>query len=165
MDSVEPSFDHILHEYQHKVYRLALGILNDPALAEDAAQEAFVRIWKGLTSFRGESAIGTWIYAITRNTALNLLETRRVSERRVAAAEPRAAPRPSRATLDVDALMAQLPERYSQVIRLFYLEEKSYEEVAKMLDLPLGTVKTFLHRARKELASAAAGSSTLKGGS
>src|SRR5664279_1694274 len=110
MVSVDSSFDRIVVEYQHKVYRFALSILNDAALAEDAAQESFVRIWKGLPSFRGRSAIGTWIYSITRNTSLNMLESRRVPR---ASGEGFATPRPSRATIDVEALLEQLPDRYS----------------------------------------------------
>ncbi|MCX6623497.1 MAG: sigma-70 family RNA polymerase sigma factor [Acidobacteria bacterium] len=161
---MEPSFDRIVIEYQHKVYRLALSILNDQALAEDAAQESFVRIWRGLPSFRGQSALGTWIYSITRNTSLNILESRRAALRLPDDAGNCTTPRPARATVDVEALLAQLPARYAQVIRLYYLEEKSYEEVSSMLDLPLGTVKTFLHRARRELAAAALAGSTVKEG-
>jgi len=56
--------------------------------------------------------------------------------------------------IDLPLLLAQLPEKYRQVVVLFYMEERSYEEVARMLDLPMGTVKTYLHRARKELAVA-----------
>lgn len=70
---------------------------------------------------------------------------------------------PARAGFDVSALVAQLPPRQAQVIRLYYMQERSYEEVALLLDMPMGTVKTLLHRARKELATALA-HSTVKGG-
>jgi RNA polymerase sigma-70 factor (ECF subfamily) len=166
------AFDLVVEHYQHRVYRLALAILGDPAAAQDAAQEAFLRIWKGLKGFCGQSALSTWIYAVARNTAL--------TERKSAAARPtlpldeavagavtsggRAkAEAPSRAGFDVAALVAQLRPQYQQAIRLYYMEENSYEEVSRMLDIPLGTVKTLLHRARLELVAALARSTVREG--
>jgi RNA polymerase sigma-70 factor (ECF subfamily) len=166
------AFDLIVPLYQDRVYRLSLAILGDSGLAEDAAQEAFLRIWKGLTGFRAQSALSTWIYSIARNTALTALQSA-VGRRTLSMEEPsiRAAAEdgrqeseaPARAGFDVAAMVAQLPPRQAQVIRLYYMQEKSYEEVALLLDIPMGTVKTLLHRARKELASALA-HSTVKGG-
>jgi RNA polymerase sigma-70 factor (ECF subfamily) len=151
---MEESFDNIVSSYQDKVYRLDLAMLGDPALAEDAAQESFLRIWKGMKGFRGQSALSTWIYAVTRNVCRDALARR---PRPVPVPEESfATPAPARATIDLEALLAAIPERYAQVVRLFYLEENSYEEVSTMLDLPLGTVKTFLHRARKQLLALAA---------
>ncbi len=157
--NLNAAFDLVVEHYQHRVYRLALAILGDPAAAQDAAQEAFLRIWKGLEGFRGQSALSTWIYTITRNTALT--ERQSAAARRTmplddAPAGALAAGRadsqaPSRAGFDVAALVSQLRPQYQQVIRLYYLEENSYEEVSHMLDIPLGTVKTLLHRARIEL--------------
>ena len=68
--NLNAAFDLVVEHYQHRVYRLALAILGDPAAAQDAAQEAFLRIWKGLKGFRGQSALSTWIYTIARNAAL-----------------------------------------------------------------------------------------------
>jgi len=167
------ALDRIVALYQDKVYRLSLAILGDAALAEDAAQEAFLRIWKGLPSFRAQSSLSTWIYSIARNTALTALQSASSHAAfsleepaiRIAAEDhSHAVPAPARAGLDIAALVARLPARYGQVVRLYYLEEQSYEEVARMLGIPLGTVKTLLHRARKELAAAAV-QSTVKGGS
>jgi RNA polymerase sigma-70 factor, ECF subfamily len=166
------AFDLIVPFYQDRVYRLSLAILADPGLAEDAAQESFLRIWKGLDGFREQSTLSTWIYAIARNTALSALQaassrrTRSLEEPGIRiAAEDRqqAATAPSRAGFDITAMVDQLPSRFGQVIRLYYMEDKSYDEVSKLLDIPMGTVKTLLHRARKELATALA-QSTVKGG-
>ena len=66
----QEAFDLLLPEYQNKVFRLAYAMLGDAALAEDTAQEVFVRIWKALAGYRGQSLLSTWIYAITRNTCL-----------------------------------------------------------------------------------------------
>src|SRR5580693_1796363 len=64
------AFERLLDEYRDKVFRLACSILGDEAAAEDAAQEVFLRIWKALPDFRGDSSVSTWIYAIARNTCL-----------------------------------------------------------------------------------------------
>lgn len=170
--NLNAAFDLVVEHYQHRVYRLALAILGDPAAAQDAAQEAFLRIWKGLKGFRGQSALSTWIFAVTRNTAL--------TERQSAALRPtlplddalagalirdgRAQPKaPARAGFDITALVSELRPQYQQVIRLYYLEENSYEEVSRMLDIPLGTVKTLLHRARLELVALLAPSTVREG--
>jgi RNA polymerase sigma-70 factor (ECF subfamily) len=158
--NLSAAFDLLVEHYQHRVYRLALAILGDPAAAQDAAQETFLRIWKGLKGFRGQSALSTWIYTITRNTALT--ERQSAAARRtlplddapagsLAHGGPAQSNAPTRSGFDVAALVSQLRPQYQQVIRLYYLEENSYEEVSRMLDIPLGTVKTLLHRARIEL--------------
>ena len=166
------AFDLLVEHYQHRVYRLALAILGDPAAAQDAAQEAFLRIWKGLQGFRGQAALSTWIYAIARNTALT--ERKSVAARHtlpldeavagaVAAGGRAESKAPARAGFDVAALVGRLRPQYRQVIRLYYMEENSYEEVSRMLDIPLGTVKTLLHRARIELVAAVAQSTVREG--
>ncbi|MGD0577851.1 MAG: RNA polymerase sigma factor [Bryobacteraceae bacterium] len=162
------AFDLVVEHYQHRVYRLALAILGDPAAAQDAAQEAFLRIWKGLGGFRGQSALSTWIYAIARNTALTERKSAAMRptlplDNAVAAGGRVASTAPSRAGFDVAALVSRLRPQYQQVIRLYYMEENSYEEVARMLDIPLGTVKTLLHRARIELVAALARSTVREG--
>lgn len=164
------AFDGLLPEFQNKVFRLAYAMLGDAALAEDMAQEVFIRIWKALPGFRGQSALSTWIYAITRNTCLTALKkgaAKRESsleEPNVARAAEEAGVPPARhAEIDVLRFLDQLPERHRQVLRLYYMEEKSYEEVASLLEWPMGTVKTYLHRARKELAEAVARSKIEKG--
>ena len=158
----DQQFESVLATYQDRVYRLCYAMLGDRAAAEETAQEVFLRIWKALAGYRGEAALSTWIYAITRNTCLTALKAR--ASRRgisleipgVRAAAERAAsgpPVPDRQP-DILRFVGELPANYRQVVLLFYLEERSYEEVATMLNLPLGTVKTWLHRARTQLAAA-----------
>jgi RNA polymerase sigma-70 factor, ECF subfamily len=141
-------FRSILAQYQDKVFHLACSMLGDQAQAEDAAQETFVRVWRGLGKFRGESSISTWIFTIARRTCLDALKARRrtVSLERVVEK-----PRFERDGLDVEALLQELPERGREAVILFYLEDRSYEEVARTLDVPMGTVKTLLFRARKQM--------------
>jgi RNA polymerase sigma-70 factor (ECF subfamily) len=164
------AFDRLLPEFQNKVFRLAYALLGDAALAEDIAQEVFVRVWKALPGFRRQSSLSTWIYAITRNACLTALKAAgskkesSIQEPGVARAAEEAAMTPSpHAEIDVLRFFEELPEKHRQVLRLYYLEEKSYEEVSRLLDWPMGTVKTYLHRARKELAEAVMRSKIQKG--
>lgn len=168
---MEEEFERIVREYRDKVFRLALSMLGDRAAAEEAAQETLVRVWKGLGGFRAESSLSTWIYSIARNTCLTALARGRLRVASIDDAAPRreverrtaagwfAAERP-----DAAELLERLPAKYRQVAALFYMQEKSYDEVADMLGLPVGTVKTYLFRARKMLAEDLARERVRKGG-
>ena len=151
------AFDLLVDRYQDKVFHLALGLMRDWDAAEDMTQEIFIRVWKGLAGYTGAASLSTWIYTIGRNACLTELKRRASSPKVCAEASvlERAAaaqvPGPDEGTIDVRALLGRLPERYRRAMTLYYLEEKSYQEVAEMLGIPLGTVKTFLHRAKKEL--------------
>lgn len=159
------AFELLLDRYQHKVFRLAYSMLGDEASAEEMAQDTFLRIWKALPYYRGDASLSTWTYAITRNCCVTLRKklgerpTVSIEEPGVkASVDSRLASKPERlqSLPDFALLLAQLSPPYREALRLFYLEEKSYEEVAAMLGLPLGTVKTHLHRARKQLAGSLA---------
>ncbi len=139
----------LVRDYKHKVFRLAFSILGDEGAAEDAAQEVFVKVWRGLPDYRGECAIATWIYAITRNTCLTM---KRREAGRARQMETPASVAHGGEALEVRQAIDLLPDEYRHVLRLFYFEDRSYEETAAMLGVPLGTLKTRLHRARKELA-------------
>jgi RNA polymerase sigma-70 factor, ECF subfamily len=149
----------IIAQYQDKVYRLSLGMLGDAGHAEDAAQETFVKIWKGLPKFRGESSLSTWVFSIARNTCLDALKSRR---KLVSIDEVVEKHRFAREPVDIESILHELPPHYREVMLLFYVQEKSYEEVARTLVLPMGTVKTYLHRARKQLIGQMAGSNMEK---
>lgn len=155
------AFEALLPRYRDRVFRLSLSILRDGSAAEDAAQDVFVRLWRALPGYNGSAALSTWIYAITRNTCISLLRKRRPQ---VSLDEPLfgdddesgglqlAAPeQDDSAVASVEKLLNRLPERYRQAVVLFYMEDKSYEQTAAALQLPLGTVKALLHRARKRL--------------
>jgi RNA polymerase sigma-70 factor (ECF subfamily) len=147
------AFEALLTAYQDKVFRLCYSMLGDRAQAEDAAQESFLRIWKSMERYRGDAALGTWIFSVTRNVSLTAI-SRRAARRSAPIEEAeRAAPQAPSKERDMMRLVAQLPENYRAVVMLFYMEERSYEEVARMLALPVGTVKTHLHRARQQLAN------------
>ncbi len=167
---MEAAFERIVREYQDRIFRLALSMLGDHAAAEEAAQDALLRIWKGLGGFRAEAKLSTWVYAVTRNACLTALGRR--GPRAVSLEEPATRREAEARSCDwvrgrspeVADLLEQLPSRYRQVAMLFYMQEKSYDEVARMLGLPVGTVKTYLFRARKTLAEAMTRERTPKGG-
>lgn len=156
------AFEHLLEVYQERVFRLAVSMLRDETAAEDVTQDILLKVWKALPGFQGTAALSTWLYAIARNTCLTELK-RRSRRPTVSLDAPESGglgeSLPALQTtgpevgaeLDVQALLARLPEKYRRVVTLFYLEQKSYEQVAAVLGLPLGTVKTFLFRARKSL--------------
>ena len=156
------AFELLLERFKDKVFRLAFSMMRNETQAEDVAQDVFVRIWKALPGYHGGASLSTWIYTITRNTCLTELKKRAIRptvslhdpEMEATAdtiASLQSADPDAGAGMDVEALLAKLPEKYRQVITLFYLEQKAYEEVAMMLGIPLGTVKTLIFRAKKEL--------------
>ena len=155
------AFDLIVPEYKDRVFRLAWTLLRDRAAAEDATQETLVRVWKALPGFDGRAQLGTWIYAITRNTCLMELRKRRLTvsfddpdshEAQAAAASIATGPAGDPELGNLLRLVETLPANQQEAVRLFYLEDRSYEAVAEVLGMPLGTVKNLLFRARKKLA-------------
>ena len=152
----------LLPAFRRKVFGLAYSFLRDREAAEDVTQEVFIKVWRALPRYDGRASMSTWIYTIARNASLSALRSRRpqssLSDAEVMEAVEGVDPAPS-ADAGVDRaailrLVEQLPTRQRQVIMLFYMEEQSHEEVAAMLAMPVGTVKTLLHRARARLSAA-----------
>jgi RNA polymerase sigma-70 factor (ECF subfamily) len=149
----------LLPRYRDKVFRLTFSMLRDRAWAEDTTQDIFLRVWRALPGFAGQSQLSTWIYAISKNACLSELRKRRPTvsldldddEYRPEIAGLAAPDADDSATVSVTQLLDKLPVRYRQAVTLFYMEDKSYEQTAASLGLPLGTVKALLHRARKRL--------------
>lgn len=159
----DEAFERVLATYRRRVHALAYGILRDRDAAEDVAQDVFVRLWKVLPRYDGRAQLSTWIYAITRNASISALRKRRpedsLSEPAVLEdVETRLAAPPAAHDERADAallrLVDELPEKQRLAVTLYYLEERSVEEVAAMLAMPANTVKTHLHRARARLATA-----------
>jgi len=154
----ERAFDAVLQQYEGKVYRLCCALLRDRALAEDTAQESLLRVWKALDAYDGRASVSSWIYAITRNRCLTVLERRRamdsLSDSEVEAEMERGGAceddTGERAGL-LRELVDLLPERLRRTVLLYYFEDRSTSEVALMLGCPEGTVKTHLFRARAAL--------------
>lgn len=147
------AFEQLLNRYEAKVFRLALALLRDAARAEDATQETFLKLWRALPDYDARASPGTWLYTIARNTCLSAF--RSDSYRKTlpldAISEPAAPARPLLADMEVERCLERLPEVQRTVITLFYLQERRVDEVARMLGIPEGTVKSHLHRARLAL--------------
>jgi len=156
----QAAFERLVPAYRRRVFGLAYSILRDRAAAEDLAQEVFVKLWQALPRYDGRARLSTWIYAITRNAAVSALRARRrsvsmsdaavLAEVEGIAAAPAAEPEDAALHREVEAL----PEKQRQAITLYYLDQRTVEEVAEMMGLPANTVKTHLHRARARLAGA-----------
>jgi RNA polymerase sigma-70 factor (ECF subfamily) len=153
------AFALLLPRYRDKIFRLSFSMLRNRAMAEDTTQDIFLRVWRALPGYAAQAALSTWIYAISKNACLSELRKRRPvvsldedeNEYDAEVAALGSADADDSATVSVTQLLDQLPERYRQAVILFYMEDKSYEQTAASLGLPLGTVKALLHRARKRL--------------
>ena len=148
------------------VYNLALRLVDQPQEAEDLAQEAFIRAWRGLPRFRAEAQFRTWLYRIVTNLCYNRLPRLRAElaslppEESVQLAD--SDPGIERQLVNADLLaaletaIAALPPAYRLLITLRHLQGMRYEEIAAAADMPLGTVKTGLFRGRRLLREALA---------
>jgi RNA polymerase sigma-70 factor (ECF subfamily) len=159
------AFAGLVGQHQQFVYNLALRALGDPHEAEDAAQDAFVRAWLALPNFRGQAQFRTWLYRIVTNVCYNRLP--RLRREMAAIGDDHAeeipdddSPLPGQAVevhqrqTYLHRQIDSLPESYKILVTLRYQQEMSYEEIANVLSLPLGTVKTGLFRAKAQLREA-----------
>lgn len=152
------AFAELVRRHQGKVRGLLLRLTNNGTLADDLAQEVFLRAYRGLVGFEGRSRFSTWLYRIAYNVFLNhRTRTREHAglpddyEIHVSAPESELSPQRYDLRRDLAEAITRLPDRYRAVVTLYYLQDVSYPEIAEVLDLPLGTVKTHLHRAKKLL--------------
>lgn len=148
----------LFERYRGMVVGVCAGVLGRSHLLGDAVQEVFLRLLLSVRGIKGASKIGPWLGAVARNTAVDLLraQAREPAAGRVAAA-PGTGPldellRDERERAVVDAVMELRPE-HREVILLRYLHSSSYRDIADALGVPVTTVETRLHRARKELAA------------
>lgn len=158
------AFGRLVTEHQQFVYHLAFRTLGHPQEAEDVAQEAFVRAWLALPNFRGQARFSTWLYRIVTNLCYNRLPRLRRDLSALGEEELPNIPEeadPPHAQLEQDErqmflqqAITQLPESYKLLVTLRFQHELSYEEIATITSLPLGTVKTGIFRARAKLQEA-----------
>jgi RNA polymerase sigma-70 factor (ECF subfamily) len=156
------AFERLYRDNERKVFGLCFRLSSDPALAEELTQEVFVRAWRKLSSFRGESAFSSWLYPLTVNVALSERRSRRRRDARIIATEDPAslerAPRSPapEAGFDLEKAMAALPPGARAVFVLHDVEGRTHEEIGQLLGLAPGTSKAQLHRARRLLREALA---------
>ncbi len=162
------AFDLLVIKYQHKIIQLVNRYVKDPSEAQDVAQEAFIKAYRALGNFRGDSAFYTWLYRIAINTAKNYLvsRSRRSSDYEVDVQDAEAienAPQlqgmetPERVLLNQEIIdtiktaIDKLPEEMRTAIILREFDGMSYEEIAEAMDCPVGTVRSRLFRAREAI--------------
>jgi RNA polymerase sigma-70 factor (ECF subfamily) len=164
------AFELLVEKYQHKLARLVSRLVRDPGEAEDVTQEAFIKAYRALPSFRGDSAFYTWLYRIGINTAKNFLVAtgrRAPTSTEVDAEEaegyegseqlhdintPESLLLSKEIATTVNSAIESLPEELRSAIQLRELEGMSYEEIAKLMDCPIGTVRSRIFRAREAIA-------------
>ena len=154
------AFSTLVERYGGRVYNIALRITNDSDAANDCAQEAFIRAYRALHQYDPALPFGPWLFRITTNASLNYVQRWHAHETPVEEFPEKAEPDevgPESAALrreelnEVLAAMAELPPHYRAALTLRHMQQLSYQEVADALGIPLGTVKTHLHRARAAL--------------
>ena len=163
------AFDVLVLKYQHKVVKLVMRYVRNPAEAEDIAQDAFIKAYRALPQFRGDSAFYTWLYRIAINTAKNAVvardrnpvdfdldmtnndESYEMQGRLKDSETPEALVLTDEIRTTVNAAIASLPDDLRTAIVLRELEGLSYEEIAATMDCPVGTVRSRIFRAREAI--------------
>lgn len=168
----EAGYREILRRYERPVFSLVYRMVRDRAAAEDLAQETFIKVLNALESYRPEYRFSSWIFKIANNAAIDHLRRREVdtlsldgapdarTAEEIEATAIQASDRSPSPLADLESrelgsaieqAIAKLRPEYRACILLRHVEGRAYEEIAESLDLPLGTVKTYIHRARLEL--------------
>ena len=168
----ERAYRELVRRYERPIFSLIYRMVRDRELAEDLAQETFVKALNALDSYRPEYKFSSWIFKISNNAAIDHLRRRELDTLSLEGSPHAATPDAIEATAlqigdrgetpldvveakelggEIEEAIARLRPEYRQCILLRHVEGRAYEEIAEILDLPLGTVKTYIHRARNEL--------------
>ena len=154
----------MVEKYQSMVFRTCMGFLHDKNDADDLTQDIFIQAYQSLQGFKGTASFSTWIYRITYNICLTEIARKGREKEWISLDEENPLGGQSLGEIlpggedfirdhdikdTVEVLLKELSPRYRMVITLYYLREMSYQEIGEVMDLPLGTVKAQLHRAKK----------------
>ena len=167
----EDAYRALVERYQRQVFGLVLRIVRDRAWAEDLAQETFIKAFRALGTFEIERKFSSWLFKIAHNSAIDALRRKQVPTVPLETPErdgpdlldclagseqesPAAVLEGSDLGAALVEALGELRPEYRSAIELRFIEGLAYEEIAEIMELPLGTVKTHLHRARKALAAA-----------
>jgi RNA polymerase sigma-70 factor (ECF subfamily) len=168
----EAAYRELIRRYERPVFSLVLRMVRDRQLAEDLSQETFIKALNAIGSYRSEYKFSSWIFKIANNAAIDHLRRRELDTLSLDGAPHAATPEEIEATAlqvgdksetpleelearelgtAIEQAIGRLRPEYRACILLRHVEGLAYEEIAQSLDLPLGTVKTYIHRARHEL--------------
>jgi RNA polymerase sigma-70 factor, ECF subfamily len=166
LHAADSSFEQVVHDHQDMVFRTLVRLTGSREHVEDLAQEVFLRLYRALAGFRGEALLSTYLYRITVNVAQDEWKRRRRDRPLTSFSDEEAEweerlPHPSpdaeqqladkQFRYSVDKQLQQLSAIERTILVLYHQEELSYEQIALSLKLPIGTVRTHLHRGRKKL--------------
>jgi RNA polymerase sigma-70 factor, ECF subfamily len=165
LDGDPRAFERLVSRHRDRVYHLCLRMVGNPEDALDASQDAFVHAFRNLARFRGEAAFTTWLHRITVNACYDLLRRRRRQPVLHVVADDEGAPTepgpsvPDHAdevagTADAVTALASVPEEFRAALVLADVHDLPYEEIGRILEVPVGTVKSRVHRGRVALARA-----------
>ena len=171
----EAGYRELIRRYQRPVFSLIYRMVRDRELAEDLAQDTFVKVINALSSYRPEFKFSSWVFKIANNVAIDQLRRRELDTLSLEGSPHATTPDMIEATSleigdhaesaldevanrelggEIERAIGRLRPEYRSCILLRHVEGRSYEEIAEILSLPLGTVKTYIHRARHELRQA-----------
>ena len=157
-DGDSQAIERLIELYQDTIYSMAVSFTRNPHHAEDLAQEAWIRILRGLPKFRRDSKFSTWIYRVTMNTFLNAYRSAKreqevVGNLQAEDLELSQSGRKVETAIDVQGAVRTLSAEFRSVVLLRYVADLSYKEIASVLEIPLGTVQSRLRRALDKLGS------------
>ncbi len=155
----DTAFEYLFNRYREAIHRRFVQRLGGTSGADDLLQETFIKVYINLHRYSFEYTFGQWVYTIARNTFIDYVRRRQddlpIDERFAAPASSSPTPEERFINLQqrsqIESYLERLSPRYRRLIVMRFFEEYSYEEIAEKLDLPLGTVKTQIHRAREQM--------------
>lgn len=168
----EVAYRELVRRYERPVFSLIYRMVRDREIAEDLSQETFIKVLNAIASYRPEFKFSSWVFKIANNTAIDHLRRKELDTLSLEGSPHAATPEAMEATAlqlgseraspldnvaarelggEIEAAINRLRPEYRSCILLRHVEGRAYEEIAEILSLPLGTVKTYIHRARHEL--------------
>ena len=171
-DGDETAYRELIRRYERPVFSLIFRMVRDREIAEDLSQETFIKVLNAIATYRPEFKFSSWVFKIANNTAIDHLRRRELDTLSLEGSPHAATPEAMEATAlqlgtgvasplddvasrelggEIEAAINRLRPEYRSCILLRHVEGRAYEEIADILGLPLGTVKTYIHRARNEL--------------
>jgi RNA polymerase sigma-70 factor (ECF subfamily) len=158
------AFRLLINQYQNLVMHIVFRLISNPKDREDICQDVFLKVYQNLDAFRFQAKLSTWIARIAHNRCINFLQKKRVpvfadtfTEEHEMRQPVSHSPSPDRIAENhalsrlLEEEIQKLPATYRTILTLYHLEEMRYQEISRIMDLPQGTVKSYLHRARKHL--------------
>lgn len=155
----EKAFRQLVERHHPLAYSAVRSVMGDRDDVEDVVQEVFIKVYRALATFRTDARFSTWLYRIARNEAVSAVRKRTLSGPPIeeTVLESSSASRPDeqfRAEEEREVMsrcLEQLDDHYRTVLELRYLGERSYQEISEAMELPIGTVKSYIHRAKADL--------------